>query len=121
MGSGLPPFQSSMSSTFGQTGIGSAMDTQKSSGLFAVENKTFSNISGSSPLKTSDVFSSGGPGINSVDHSTGITKRVGCMFPYMLGAAGAGGVRKIRRGYDICSVLWGFMVGVGGIRRNETA
>ncbi|XP_027138998.1 microtubule-associated protein 4 isoform X7 [Larimichthys crocea] len=70
MGSGLPPFQSSMSSTFGQTGIGSAMDTQKSSGLFAVENKTFSNISGSSPLKTSDVFSSGGPGINSVDHST---------------------------------------------------
>ncbi|TKS80318.1 Microtubule-associated protein 4 [Collichthys lucidus] len=70
MGSGLPPFQSSMSSTFGQTGMGSAIDTQKSSGLFAVENKTSSNISGSSLLKTSDVFSSGGPGINSVDHST---------------------------------------------------
>lgn len=72
MGSSLPPFQTSMSSTLGQTGMGSAMDTQKSSGLFGVENKTTTNTSGSSPFKTSDVFSSGGPGIHSLDHSTGI-------------------------------------------------
>ncbi|XP_040911078.1 microtubule-associated protein 4-like [Toxotes jaculatrix] len=70
MGSSLPPFQTTMSSTFGQSGIGSAMDTQKSSGLFGVENKTMSNTSGSSPFKTSDPFSSGGPGIHSLDHST---------------------------------------------------
>ncbi|XP_034743546.1 microtubule-associated protein 4 isoform X6 [Etheostoma cragini] len=63
MGSSLPPFQTSMSSTVGQTGMGSAMDTQKSSGLFGVENKTTSNTSGS------NLFSSGGPGIHSMDHS----------------------------------------------------
>ncbi|XP_035860775.1 microtubule-associated protein 4 isoform X6 [Sander lucioperca] len=62
-GSSLPPFQTSMSSTVGQTGMGSAMDTQKSSGLFGVENKTTSNTSGS------NLFSSGGPGIHSMDHS----------------------------------------------------
>ncbi|XP_075934581.1 uncharacterized protein LOC142934076 [Anarhichas minor] len=70
VGSGLPPFQTSMSTTLGQTGMGSAMDTQKSSGLFGVDNKTTSNTSGSSPFKTSDLFSSGGPGIHSMDHST---------------------------------------------------
>ncbi|XP_041804830.1 microtubule-associated protein 4 [Chelmon rostratus] len=69
VGSSMPPFQSSMSSTLGQTGMGSATDTQKSSGLFGVENKTTSNISGSSPFKGSDMFSSGGPGIHSMDHS----------------------------------------------------
>uniref|UniRef100_A0A671WMJ6 Microtubule-associated protein n=1 Tax=Sparus aurata TaxID=8175 RepID=A0A671WMJ6_SPAAU len=70
MGSSMPPFQTSMSSTLGQTGIVSAMDTQKSSGLFGMENKTTSNTSGSSPFKTGDMFSSGGPGIHSLDHST---------------------------------------------------
>ncbi|XP_029309003.1 microtubule-associated protein 4-like isoform X2 [Cottoperca gobio] len=66
MGSSLPPFQTSMGSALGQTGMGSAMDTQKSSGMFGAENKS---TSGSSPFKTSDLFSSGGPGIHSMDHS----------------------------------------------------
>nr|XP_046263735.1 microtubule-associated protein 4 [Scatophagus argus] len=71
MGSGLPPFQTSMSTTLGQTGVGSAMDTQKTSGLFGMESKTTSNTSGSSPFKNnSDQISSGGPGTHSVDHST---------------------------------------------------
>ncbi|XP_044074689.1 microtubule-associated protein 4 isoform X2 [Siniperca chuatsi] len=69
MGSSLPPFQTSMSSTFGPTAMDSAMDTQKNSGLFGVENKTTSNTSGSSQFKTSDLFSSGGLGIHSMDHS----------------------------------------------------
>nr|XP_019960762.1 PREDICTED: microtubule-associated protein 4-like isoform X4 [Paralichthys olivaceus] len=69
MGSSLPPFQTSMSSTYGLPGTGSAMDTQKSSGLFGVENKTTSNTSGSSPFKSSDPFSSGGPGIHTMDFS----------------------------------------------------
>ncbi|KAM8850369.1 uncharacterized protein AB9W97_021578 isoform 2-T2 [Spinachia spinachia] len=59
-GSGLPPFQTSMSTPLSQTGTGSALDTQ---------NKTSSNTSGSSPFKSSDPFSSGGPGIHSMDHS----------------------------------------------------
>lgn len=83
MGSGLPPFQTSMSTPLSQTGTGSAMDTQKSSGLFGVDNKTSSNTSGSSPFKTSDPFSSGSPGIHSMDHSAGIRDRrglVGCMW-----------------------------------------
>ncbi|XP_076600827.1 uncharacterized protein LOC143329053 isoform X7 [Chaetodon auriga] len=70
VGSSMPPFQTSMSSTLGQTGMGSAVDTQKSSGLFGVENKTTSNTSGSSPFKGNDMFSSGGLGIHSMDHST---------------------------------------------------
>nr|XP_043878876.1 microtubule-associated protein 4-like isoform X6 [Solea senegalensis] len=70
MGSGVPPFQTSMSSNpFSQSGIGSAMDTQKTSGLFGVENKTTTNTSGSSPFKTSDPFSSSGPGIHTTDYS----------------------------------------------------
>lgn len=88
MGSSQPPFQTSMSTTLGQTGMGSATDTQKSSGLFGVDNKTTSNTSGSSPFKSSDLFSSGGPGIHSMDHSTGIRKRVGCMCYCMLGQQG---------------------------------
>ncbi|XP_030608123.1 microtubule-associated protein 4-like [Archocentrus centrarchus] len=66
MGSSMSPFQTSMSSTFGQTGMNPAMDAQKSSSLFGVESKT---TSGSSPFKTSDPFSSGGTGIHSMDHS----------------------------------------------------
>uniref|UniRef100_A0A3Q1EQ46 Microtubule-associated protein n=1 Tax=Acanthochromis polyacanthus TaxID=80966 RepID=A0A3Q1EQ46_9TELE len=69
MGSSLPPFQTSMSSTLGQTGMSPAMDSQKSSGLFGVENKTTTNTSGSSLFKSSDPFSTGGPGIHSMDHS----------------------------------------------------
>ncbi|XP_054870582.1 microtubule-associated protein 4 isoform X1 [Amphiprion ocellaris] len=69
MGSSLPPFQTSMSSTLGQTGMSPAMDSQKSSGLFGVENKTTTNTSGSSLFKTSDPFSTGGLGIHSMDHS----------------------------------------------------
>ncbi|XP_028282754.1 microtubule-associated protein 4-like isoform X3 [Parambassis ranga] len=70
MGSGLPPFQTTMSSTFGQTGMGPAMDTQKTSGFFGMENKTTTKTGGSSPFKTSDPFSSGGLGFHSMDHST---------------------------------------------------
>ncbi|KAK5859734.1 hypothetical protein PBY51_021265 [Eleginops maclovinus] len=66
MGSSQPPFQTGMGSGLGQTGMGSAMDSQKNSGLFGVENKS---TSGSSPFKTSDPFSVGGQGIHSMDHS----------------------------------------------------
>ncbi|XP_043991453.1 microtubule-associated protein 4 isoform X11 [Gambusia affinis] len=69
MGSGLPPFQTTMTSSLGHTGISPAMDTQKSSGLFGVENKTGTSVSGSNAFKTSDPFSSGGPGIHSMDPS----------------------------------------------------
>ncbi|XP_029971740.1 microtubule-associated protein 4 isoform X5 [Salarias fasciatus] len=81
MGSGLPPFQTSMTPSLGQTGMTGMMgmtgmtgkspatDTQKSSGLFGVENKTSTNTSGNSPFKSSDPFSSGGPGVQSTDHS----------------------------------------------------
>lgn len=79
MGSGMPPLQTSLSSTQGQTGMGSAMDTQKSSGLMGVENKTTSITSGSSPFKNSDLISSGGLAIHSMDHSTGIRRRDICM------------------------------------------
>lgn len=109
MGSSMPPFQSSMSSTLGQTGMGSATDTQKSSGLFGVENKTTSNISGSSPFKGSDMFSSGGPGIHSMDHSAGMTKKLGCMCYCMLGAAGEGGVRRMRREEDVMLYVGWFL------------
>ncbi|XP_033960218.1 microtubule-associated protein tau isoform X5 [Pseudochaenichthys georgianus] len=66
VGSSQPPFQSGMGLALGQTGMGSAMDSQKSSGLFGVENKS---TSGSSPFKPSDPFSLGGLGIPSMDHS----------------------------------------------------
>ncbi|KAL3054883.1 hypothetical protein OYC64_017747 [Pagothenia borchgrevinki] len=66
MGTSQPPFQSGMGLALGQTGMGSAMDSQKSSGLFGVENKS---TSGSSPFKPSDPFSLGGLGIPSMDHS----------------------------------------------------
>ncbi|XP_037538053.1 microtubule-associated protein 4 [Nematolebias whitei] len=69
MGSSLPPFQTTMSSSFGQTGMSPAMDTQKSSGLFGMENKTSSNVSGSGPFNTTNPFSTSGPGIHSMDHS----------------------------------------------------
>ncbi|XP_042283898.1 microtubule-associated protein 4 isoform X3 [Thunnus maccoyii] len=70
MGSSLPPFQTSMGSALGQSGMGSAMDAQKSSSPFGSEPKTTSNTSGSSPFKPSEPFSSGGPGIHSMDHTT---------------------------------------------------
>ncbi|XP_010766210.1 microtubule-associated protein 4 isoform X3 [Notothenia coriiceps] len=66
VGSSQPPFQSGMGLALGQTGMGSAMDSQKSSGLFGVENKS---TSGSGPFKPSDPFSLGGLGIPSMDHS----------------------------------------------------
>ncbi|KAM9323170.1 uncharacterized protein KZ484_021290 [Pholidichthys leucotaenia] len=66
---GMPPFQTNMSSAFGQTGMSPTMDSQKSLGLFSVENKTTTNSSGTSPFKSSDPFSSGVPGIQSMDHS----------------------------------------------------
>ncbi|XP_069565885.1 microtubule-associated protein 4 isoform X2 [Brachyistius frenatus] len=69
MGSSLPPFQTSMNPSFGQSGMSPAMDTQKSSGLFGMENKTANSTIGSSPFKTSDPVSSGGPGIHSMGHS----------------------------------------------------
>lgn len=75
-GPGLPPFQTSMSSSLGQTGMSPAMDAQKGSGLFGVESKTGSNVGGSSPLKSTDAFSSGGSGIHSMDRSAGIRKWV---------------------------------------------
>lgn len=71
MGSSLPPFQTSMSSTLAQAGMGSALDAQKSTGLFGIDNKNTSISSGSSPFKNNDLVSSGGPGIP-MDHSTGI-------------------------------------------------
>lgn len=79
LGSSLPPIQTSMSSTLGQMGMGPAMDTQKSSSLLGVENKPPGSTSGSSTVKNSDVVSSGGPGIHSLDHSTGI-KSCGCVL-----------------------------------------
>lgn len=72
LGSSLPPFQTSMSSTLGQTGMGPAMDTQKGSGLFGVDNKTPTSTSGSSTVKNFDEVSTGGPGIHTLDHSAGI-------------------------------------------------
>lgn len=81
LGSSLPPFQTSISSTLGQTGIGPAMDSQKSSGLFGVDNKTPGSTSGSSTVKNPDVISSGGPGIQTLDHSAGITS-CGCVLQH---------------------------------------
>lgn len=74
MGSSLPPFQTSMSSSLGQAGIGSALDAQKSTGLFGIDNKNTSISSGGSPFKNNDLIS-GGPGIP-MDHSTGIREEV---------------------------------------------
>ncbi|XP_028327976.1 microtubule-associated protein 4-like isoform X2 [Gouania willdenowi] len=72
VGSGLPPFQTSMTPTLGQTGLtgmAPVMEPQKTSALFGVENNGTTNTSGSSPFKSSDVFSTGGPGLPSMDHS----------------------------------------------------
>lgn len=72
MGSSLPPFQSSMSATLSQTGMGTAMETQKTTGLLGMENKTTSNTSGSNPVKNIDLMSSGSPGMQPMDHTAGI-------------------------------------------------
>lgn len=85
MGSNLPPFQTTMSSSLGQTGMSPAMDAQKSSGLLGVENKPTSNIRGSGTFNTTDPFSTGGLGIHSGDHPAGIRKRLGFMSQYMEG------------------------------------
>ncbi|XP_008332922.1 microtubule-associated protein tau isoform X4 [Cynoglossus semilaevis] len=64
VGTGLPPFQTAVGTNpFGQTGTGSALEVQKSSGLFGVENKTTTNTSGGSPFKTSS------PGFQSMDYT----------------------------------------------------
>lgn len=67
LGSSLPPFQTSMSSALGQTGMGPALDTQKSAGT----------------VRNSDGVSSGGPRIHSQDHSAGI-KSCGRVLPHYL-------------------------------------
>lgn len=87
-GSSQPPFQTSISSTLSQSGLGSALDTQKGSGLFGLDNKTTSNAGGHSPFKTGDSYSSGGPGIHSTDYSTGIRKRVGFICYCVMGSRG---------------------------------
>ncbi|XP_057712934.1 microtubule-associated protein 4-like isoform X4 [Corythoichthys intestinalis] len=69
MGSSMPPFQTNVNSNLGQMGTGKATDTQKSSGLFGSEPQIISNTSGNNPFKPSDPFSSGGPGIQSLDRS----------------------------------------------------
>lgn len=72
VGTGLPPFQTAVGTNpFGQTGTGSALEVQKSSGLFGVENKTTTNTSGGSPFKTSS------PGFQSMDYTAGINSRFG--------------------------------------------
>ncbi|KAK2821897.1 hypothetical protein Q5P01_021962 [Channa striata] len=63
----LTPFQTSNNSTLVQSGFGSATDPQKCSGLFGLDNKSTSNASGL--IKTSDPYSSGGPGIRPMDNS----------------------------------------------------
>lgn len=93
-GSSQPPFQTSISSALSQSGMGSATDAQKGSGLFGLDNKTTSNTSGHSPFKTNDSYSAG-PGIHSMDYSTGIRKRIGCMCLQWEG--GEGGVRRMKR------------------------
>ncbi|MEQ2188884.1 hypothetical protein GOODEAATRI_019560 [Goodea atripinnis] len=92
MGSSLPPFQTTMTSSLGHTGMSQTVDPQKSSGLFGVENKTTANISGSNGFKTSNPFSSGGPGIHSMDHSAGIRM---LSVGLNVDAAGEEGVRSI--------------------------
>ncbi|XP_061551255.1 microtubule-associated protein 4 isoform X5 [Phycodurus eques] len=69
MGSSLPPFQTNVNSSLGQMGMGKAMDTQKTSGLFGSEAQNISITSGNNPFKPSDPFSSGAPGIHSLDRS----------------------------------------------------
>ncbi|XP_075996315.1 uncharacterized protein LOC142990414 [Genypterus blacodes] len=69
MGSGLPPFQTSMSAALSQSVMGSAMDAPRSPGLFGSEPKSTTNTSGSSLFKASDPFPSGGPGVHTVDLS----------------------------------------------------
>lgn len=95
VGSSMSPFQTSMSSTVNQSGMGQAMGAQKSTGLFGSEPKTTTNSSGNNPFKPKDPFSSEGPGILSMDHTAGIRTGVGCMCD--AGAAGEGGNRRIRR------------------------
>uniref|UniRef100_A0A672JMQ8 Microtubule-associated protein n=1 Tax=Salarias fasciatus TaxID=181472 RepID=A0A672JMQ8_SALFA len=85
MGSGLPPFQTSMTPSLGQTGMTGMMgmtgmtgkspatDTQKSSGLFGVENKTSTNTSGNSPFK---IKSDNKDKLEKTDLLTGKTEKI---------------------------------------------
>ncbi|XP_054624322.1 microtubule-associated protein 4 isoform X3 [Dunckerocampus dactyliophorus] len=61
VGPGVPPFQ-----TLGQSGVGKALDTQKGSGPIGAGPQSGS---GNNPFKTSDPFSSAGPGIQTLEHS----------------------------------------------------
>ncbi|XP_061926055.1 microtubule-associated protein 4-like isoform X2 [Entelurus aequoreus] len=62
-----PPFQTGVNSALG--GLGKALDTQKTCGLVGSEPQNISNTSGNNPFKTSDPFSSGAPGNQSLTHS----------------------------------------------------
>ncbi|XP_061746100.1 uncharacterized protein LOC133544887 [Nerophis ophidion] len=62
-----PPFQTGVNSALG--GLGKALDTQKTAGLVSSEPQNISNTSGNNPFKTSDPFSSGAPGNQSLTHS----------------------------------------------------
>ncbi|XP_061926057.1 microtubule-associated protein 4-like isoform X4 [Entelurus aequoreus] len=65
-----PPFQTGVNSALG--GLGKALDTQKTCGLVGSEPQNISNTSGNNPFKTSDPFSSGAPGNQSLTHSPAV-------------------------------------------------
>ncbi|XP_077392843.1 uncharacterized protein LOC144030407 isoform X5 [Festucalex cinctus] len=69
IGSSMPPFQTNANSTLGPMGMGKATDAQKTSGLFGSEPQNINITSGTNPFKPSDPFSSGAPGIHSLDRS----------------------------------------------------
>ncbi|XP_077580543.1 uncharacterized protein LOC144201668 [Stigmatopora nigra] len=69
VGSSMPPMQTNLNSNLSQMGVGKATEAQKGSSLFGSEPHTISNTSGSNPFKPSDPFSSGGPGIPTLDRS----------------------------------------------------
>ncbi|XP_019724829.1 microtubule-associated protein 4-like [Hippocampus comes] len=68
-GSSLPPFQTNVHSTLGQVGMAKAADAQKTIGLLASEPQNVSLPCGINPFKPNEPFSSGGPGIHSLDRS----------------------------------------------------
>nr|XP_057922050.1 microtubule-associated protein 4-like isoform X6 [Doryrhamphus excisus] len=68
-GSGMPPFQSGVNATLGQSGMGKALDSQKGLGLIGSDPQSISNPGGNNPFKTSEPFSSGGTGIHTLEHS----------------------------------------------------
>ncbi|XP_051943690.1 microtubule-associated protein 4 isoform X2 [Hippocampus zosterae] len=68
-GSSLPPFQTNVHSTLGQVGMAKPADAQKTTGLLASEPQNVSLPCGINPFKPNEPFSSGGPGIHSLDRS----------------------------------------------------